>query len=746
MTGLVMVLVSMLGLGIVTAQSTATATRSFDSATVAAGGQVEVTINVSNYGGFGRVTETLPMGFTYVSSSLEDFQVTPSGQEVRFTLQGESSFTYTVTASSMAGSHSFSGQLRDGQRNNVDVGGASSVTVQAAQTSGASASRALSSATVAAGAELTVTITASNYGGFGRVTETLPTGFTYVRSSLDSFQVTPSGQNVGFTLQGESSFTYVVTASSTAGSYSFSGQLRDSQRATQAVGGASSVTVTGGAAASASRALSTSTVAAGAEVTVTISVANYGGFGRLTETLPAGFTYVRSSLDTFQVSTSGQTASFTLQGESSFTYVVTASGTAGAYSFSGQLSDSQRASHNVTGESNITVQGQAAPASRSFSPSTAAPSGSVTVRIAVSNYGGFGRLTETLPAGFDYVSSSLDSFQVSRSGQTVSFTLQGETSFSYVVTAPAAASTYTFSGTLRDSNRVETSVGGVSSLQVGAAPPPPSVPTPVPPPAATAVPPVGANVRPAFDGGIVQERSIAEGADEGANVGDPVTATDANGDEVTYSFLPGNDEGLFEIDGSTGQITVGEGTELDFESKSSYVVRVRASDPLGAADHGTVTINVTDVDEDATPTPEPTTAPEPTATPAPTATRQPATATPVPTATMPAPTATAAPTATTPPPTATTAPTATPEPEPTMAPPTATTAPTAMPEPTATPEPEPTAAPTPAPTATTAPPAPTATTAPVEPEEEPGFPVVIILLIIVAIVVVAVIFFVVRRR
>ena len=92
------------------------ATRSFDSTSVAPEGQVVVTIQAADYGQAGGVTETLPTGFAYVSSNLSSSQVNESGQDVRFTLQGEASFTYTVTASSTAGSHSFSGTLRDFER------------------------------------------------------------------------------------------------------------------------------------------------------------------------------------------------------------------------------------------------------------------------------------------------------------------------------------------------------------------------------------------------------------------------------------------------------------------------------------------------------------------------------------------------------------------------------------------------------------------------------------------------------
>ncbi len=107
------------------------ATRSFSPTSVAQGGQVVVTIAVVSYGSAGGgVTEMLPAGFTYVSSSLPDDQVTEvDARTVRFTLQGETSYTYTVTASQTVGTHSFSGTLKDFDRNDHAVGGASTVMV-----------------------------------------------------------------------------------------------------------------------------------------------------------------------------------------------------------------------------------------------------------------------------------------------------------------------------------------------------------------------------------------------------------------------------------------------------------------------------------------------------------------------------------------------------------------------------------------------------------------------------------------
>ena len=84
-----------------------------------------------------------------------------------------------------------------------------------------SATRSFNPATVAPNGEVAVSIVITgSYGLFGSVTERLPAGFTYVRS--DDFDVaddavTVTGQDVEFFLQGEEDFTYVVTASGTAG-------------------------------------------------------------------------------------------------------------------------------------------------------------------------------------------------------------------------------------------------------------------------------------------------------------------------------------------------------------------------------------------------------------------------------------------------------------------------------------------------------------------------------------------------
>ena len=95
-----------------------------------------------------------------------------------------------------------------------------------------------------------------------------------------------------------------------------------------------------------------------------------------------------------------------------------------------------------------------------------------------------------------------------------------------------------------------------------------------------------------------QTRTVAENTAAGQPVmGLAVEATDEDDAmRLTYT-LGGDDQNSFAIDRKTGQITVGEGTVLNFESKDTYVVMVTATDATGDSATVKVTITVTGVDE-----------------------------------------------------------------------------------------------------------------------------------------------------
>ena len=89
--------------------------------------------------------------------------------------------------------------------------------------------------------------------------------------------------------------------------------------------------------------------------------------------------------------------------------------------------------------------------------------------------------------------------------------------------------------------------------------------------------------------------SVAENLPNESPVGAPLQATDADGDTLTYS-LGGTDAASFAIAPSTGQLKTN--ATLDYETRNSYTVTVMAADPYKASGAITVTIAVTDVDED----------------------------------------------------------------------------------------------------------------------------------------------------
>lgn len=89
--------------------------------------------------------------------------------------------------------------------------------------------------------------------------------------------------------------------------------------------------------------------------------------------------------------------------------------------------------------------------------------------------------------------------------------------------------------------------------------------------------------------------TIAENSPGGAGVGTVTTASDIDGDTLTFSETGGGTgAGLFEISAS-GAITVQAGAFLDFEATPSYTYEISVSDGVAAAVSVMMTINISDV-------------------------------------------------------------------------------------------------------------------------------------------------------
>ena len=224
------------------------------------------------------------------------------------------------------------------------------------------ATRSISPTSVAPGAEITVTINATNLDTAGQVVETLPAGFAFVAGSTSpsSVRANASGQDVTFIILGANqSFSYKVTASSRAGDHTFGGTVTDTSATRRPITGDSAVTVRAAgtpAQAEATRALSDTSVGPGDEITVTITPTSYGSFGQVVETLPAGFAYVPGSVtpSSVRATVNGQDVTFILLGDdTTFRYKVTASDSAGSHTFTGRLVDDMGNSHTISGASRL---------------------------------------------------------------------------------------------------------------------------------------------------------------------------------------------------------------------------------------------------------------------------------------------------------------------------------------------------------------------------------------------------------
>ena len=109
----------------------------------------------------------------------------------------------------------------------------------------------------------------------------------------------------------------------------------------------------------------------------------------------------------------------------------------------------------------------------------------------------------------------------------------------------------------------------------------------------TGAPGSSTNIAPAFTNQPTTA-SVAENSPGGTAVV-TITATDANGDTLSYSLDSASDA-VFDIDSGSGAITVQSGADLDHEGTPGYAAAVTASDGTDTATHQ-VTIRVTDRNE-----------------------------------------------------------------------------------------------------------------------------------------------------
>lgn len=94
--------------------------------------------------------------------------------------------------------------------------------------------------------------------------------------------------------------------------------------------------------------------------------------------------------------------------------------------------------------------------------------------------------------------------------------------------------------------------------------------------------------------------TVAENAASGSSVGFLEAFDIDAGDTKTFSKTGGTGAALFDVNATTGQITVAVGANLNFEATNTYTLNVRVQDTAGLFATRTVTINLSDVNETPT--------------------------------------------------------------------------------------------------------------------------------------------------
>ncbi|NJM18905.1 MAG: DUF4114 domain-containing protein [Richelia sp. SM1_7_0] len=100
---------------------------------------------------------------------------------------------------------------------------------------------------------------------------------------------------------------------------------------------------------------------------------------------------------------------------------------------------------------------------------------------------------------------------------------------------------------------------------------------------------------------------LAENSADGTSIG-TVTASDPNtSDTLTYAITTGNSDPdndsnvAFAINSTTGEITVADSGDLDFESTPSFNLTVTVTDAEGLSGDAAIRVNLTDIDENTPP-------------------------------------------------------------------------------------------------------------------------------------------------
>jgi hypothetical protein len=457
--------------------------RDLSSQTVAPGDIITVSLDVNDPDDRIIIDDMVPAGWSITDAGTGDTSETDHIKWVEFGTVASTTYTYDVQVpTSASGTYNFDGNyiLSSGAAE-ASILGESGVTVTAEGNGDAmDVSRDLSSQTVAPGDTITVSLDVNNPDDRIIVDDMVPAGWSITdagtgdTSESDHIKWVEYGGTVAST-----TYTYdVQVPMSASGTYNFDGTyILTSGAAEASILGESEVTVNGdgnGDAMDVSRDLSSQTVAPGDTITVSLDVNNPDDRIIVDEMIPTGLTLTDAGTgDNSEaghlkwVEYGGSVASTT------YTYDVQVpmSATNGTvYNFTGTyILTSGQTETTITGELQATVEVEdEVSATRDIMPEPAevGPCDEFNVSIEVMNDGEGSQVVETIPEGFEYVSSTLGVPNSIVDGNEVTFILDGETTFEYTVRASNEEGTHAFDGVVEDTEMNEYPVGGETTIDV----------------------------------------------------------------------------------------------------------------------------------------------------------------------------------------------------------------------------------------------------------------------------------------
>ena len=249
------------------------------------------------------------------------------------------------------------------------------------------------------------------------------------------------------------------------------------------------------------------------------------------------------------------------------------------------VSGESNTDNNCSGAVTVTVLGpDLVVEPPSVNNNTPTPGRLIRLSTTVRNQGG-GRSSSTTLRYYQSTDETIDSGDTEVDTDYVSSLDPSETSDEWdSFSAPSSAGTYYYGACVEavtGESDTDNNCSSAVTVTVRSAPPPPAP-----------------NQPPVFSEGTSTTRSIAENTGAGQNIGNPVSATDDDNDQITYS-LQGRDAAAFTIQSNNGQLMTRSGVTYDYETQDSYSVTVRAQDGKGGS--ATIAVEITLTDENEPP-------------------------------------------------------------------------------------------------------------------------------------------------